>query len=192
MASTTGWTWVWASSGKWWRTGKPGVLQSMGSPRVRHDCVTEQQMRTSTGTVAWRLERTRVQELEAVSLGVMTSCIWELCMGIWRWLQVVCSSWLGSFCRWCIHQLRKSQRKSGWGDPGRVSTGEVGSPILSHGNSTFGESSAQQRGHTLCPLDRTGDVLTCVHWSTDKEWALPGKSQLTMIPGPYQCWVDGP
>ena len=26
-----GWTWVWASSGRWWRTGKPGMLQSMGS-----------------------------------------------------------------------------------------------------------------------------------------------------------------
>ena len=25
------WTWVWASSGSWWWTGKPGVLQSMGS-----------------------------------------------------------------------------------------------------------------------------------------------------------------
>ena len=31
MASPTRWTWVWASSGRWWRTGKPGVLQSMGS-----------------------------------------------------------------------------------------------------------------------------------------------------------------
>ena len=30
MASLTQWTRVWASSGKWWRTGKPGVLQSMG------------------------------------------------------------------------------------------------------------------------------------------------------------------
>ena len=30
MASPTQWTWVWASSGRWWRTGKPGVLQSMG------------------------------------------------------------------------------------------------------------------------------------------------------------------
>ena len=29
-------------SGRWWRTGKPGVLQSMGSQRVRHDWVTEQ------------------------------------------------------------------------------------------------------------------------------------------------------
>ena len=26
------WTWVWVSSGSWWWTGKPGVLQSMGSP----------------------------------------------------------------------------------------------------------------------------------------------------------------
>ena len=28
---------VWASSRSWWWTGKPGVLQSMGSQRVRHD-----------------------------------------------------------------------------------------------------------------------------------------------------------
>jgi len=31
MASPTQWTWVWAGSGSWWWTGKPGVLQSMGS-----------------------------------------------------------------------------------------------------------------------------------------------------------------
>ena len=31
MASPTWWTWVWASSGSWWWTGKPGVLQSMES-----------------------------------------------------------------------------------------------------------------------------------------------------------------
>ena len=30
------WTWVWASSGSWWWTGKPGMLQSMGSQRVGH------------------------------------------------------------------------------------------------------------------------------------------------------------
>ena len=41
MASPTWWTWVWASSGSWWWTGKPGVLQSVGSPRVRHDWATE-------------------------------------------------------------------------------------------------------------------------------------------------------
>ena len=37
MASPTKWTWVWANFGSWWWSGKPGVLQSMGSQRVRHD-----------------------------------------------------------------------------------------------------------------------------------------------------------
>ena len=43
MASPTQWTWVWASSGKWWRTGRPVMLQSMGFQKVRHNWVTEQQ-----------------------------------------------------------------------------------------------------------------------------------------------------
>ena len=46
MALPTGWTWVWLSSGSWWWTWKPGVLQSMGSQRVRHDWVTQQQQWT--------------------------------------------------------------------------------------------------------------------------------------------------
>ena len=33
MASLTQWTGVWASSGSWWWTGRPGILQSMGSQR---------------------------------------------------------------------------------------------------------------------------------------------------------------
>ena len=41
MASPTQWTWIWANSMSWWLTGKPGVLHSMGSQRVRHNWVTE-------------------------------------------------------------------------------------------------------------------------------------------------------
>ena len=41
MASLTRWAWVWASSRSWWWTRRPGVLQSMGSQRVRHDWATE-------------------------------------------------------------------------------------------------------------------------------------------------------
>ena len=41
MASPTRWTWVWVSSGGWWWTGKPGILQSIGSQRVGHDWATE-------------------------------------------------------------------------------------------------------------------------------------------------------
>ena len=41
MASPTRWMWVWVHSGSWWWTGRPGMLQFMGSQRVGHDCVTE-------------------------------------------------------------------------------------------------------------------------------------------------------
>ena len=41
MALPTPWTWVWASSESWWRTEKPGVLQSMGSQRVGHSWTSE-------------------------------------------------------------------------------------------------------------------------------------------------------
>ena len=41
MPSSTWWTWIWASSGSWWWTGKPGMLQSMGLQRVRQDWATE-------------------------------------------------------------------------------------------------------------------------------------------------------
>ena len=41
MASETWWTWVWVSSRSWCWTGKPGMLQSMGLQRVRHDWATE-------------------------------------------------------------------------------------------------------------------------------------------------------
>ena len=41
MALPTRWTWVWVSSGSWWWTGSPGVLQSMGSQRVGQDSATE-------------------------------------------------------------------------------------------------------------------------------------------------------
>ena len=41
MSSLTQWTWVWVNSRSWWWTGRLGVLQSMGSQRVRHDLVNE-------------------------------------------------------------------------------------------------------------------------------------------------------
>ena len=41
MAPPTQWTWVWANSRSWWWTGRPGVLQFMGS-QIRHNWATEQ------------------------------------------------------------------------------------------------------------------------------------------------------
>ena len=45
MVSLTWWTWVWASSGSWWWTGKPGMLKSMGLQRVGHDWATKLNLR---------------------------------------------------------------------------------------------------------------------------------------------------
>ena len=41
MALLTQWAWVWINSRSWWWTGRPGVLQSMGSQRVGHDWAAE-------------------------------------------------------------------------------------------------------------------------------------------------------
>ena len=43
MASSTQRTWIWANSGRYWKTGKTGVLQTLGSQRVGHNWETEQQ-----------------------------------------------------------------------------------------------------------------------------------------------------
>ena len=53
MASPTQWTWVWASSRSWWWTGKPGLLQSMGLQRIRHDLATELNWTSHSATVSF-------------------------------------------------------------------------------------------------------------------------------------------
>ena len=60
LASLTQWTWIWASSGRRWKTGKPGILQARGSQRVRHDLATEphksfyfSKIATNNGSVNW-------------------------------------------------------------------------------------------------------------------------------------------
>ena len=61
MASPNQWSWVWASSGRWWRTGKPGVLQPMGWQRVGHDWATEQNNRYNKVSLGTQLTQLSVQ-----------------------------------------------------------------------------------------------------------------------------------
>ena len=62
MASPTQWTWVWVDSGSWWRTGRPGVLQFMGSQEVGHERATELNWSRVSNTkkswweIIWNLE----------------------------------------------------------------------------------------------------------------------------------------
>ena len=46
IASPTRWTWIWASSRRWWRTKESDEPQSMGLQRVRHDLAAEEQFST--------------------------------------------------------------------------------------------------------------------------------------------------
>ena len=46
MASLTRRTWVWASSGSWWWTGKPGVLHSIHGGRKESDTTEHQNHNT--------------------------------------------------------------------------------------------------------------------------------------------------
>ena len=48
MASLTQWTWVGVNSGSWWWTGRPGVLQSMGSQRDGYDWTTKLKLKHGT------------------------------------------------------------------------------------------------------------------------------------------------
>ena len=65
MASLTQWTWVWVSSRRLWRTGKTGKLQSMGSQRVGHDSVTEQQLNKNDGISNYHILNAMSQALGA-------------------------------------------------------------------------------------------------------------------------------
>ena len=56
MASPTQWTRVWVNSENWWWTRRPGVLQSMGSQRVRHDWQAELNW-TEPLRRAWKVPR---------------------------------------------------------------------------------------------------------------------------------------
>ena len=48
MASPTQWRWIWVNSGNCWWTGRPGMLQSMGSQIVGHDWAELNLCRTSS------------------------------------------------------------------------------------------------------------------------------------------------
>ena len=80
MASPTQWTWVWVNSGSLWWTGRPGVLQFIGSQRVRHDWATELNLCTQLcptvcdptdcsppGSSVYRIFQARILERVAIS-----------------------------------------------------------------------------------------------------------------------------
>ena len=84
MASLTRWTWGWVSSGRWWWTGRPGMLWFMGLQWVGHDWATELNWRLICETefshilptlaLGWRWERLNTEMV--ISSVQSLSCIW--------------------------------------------------------------------------------------------------------------------
>ena len=80
MALPTQWTWVWVNYRSCWWTGRPGVLQFMGSQRVGQDWVTE---------LNWTEEKKIVTILKPVGFDnlplSMTSVMFlTLCFSYWQ------------------------------------------------------------------------------------------------------------
>ena len=60
MASPTQWTWVWASSRSWWWTGRPGMLQFMGSQKVGHNWVNGTELNLRWSIFSYIYQRTEI------------------------------------------------------------------------------------------------------------------------------------
>ena len=60
MASLSRCTWVSVNSGSWWWTGRPGMLQFMGSQRVGHDWETKLNIQSGIPTCQkWKMKTTK-------------------------------------------------------------------------------------------------------------------------------------
>ena len=117
MTLPTQWTWIWANSGRQWRTGKPGVLPFMGSQRVRHDWATEQHPiikylerlspcgRRQFAVNSGRSKRTRCLRIELTPKGSME-----------QWSRT-CSDGLGSNLCSTLNQLLNLGKNSHLSEP---------------------------------------------------------------------------
>ena len=82
IASLTQWTRVWTNSWRQWRTGKPGVLQSMGWQRVRHNWATELNWNSlSISSLHLEEDASRVIQCHLLSLGAGLTSTQPRCWG---------------------------------------------------------------------------------------------------------------
>jgi len=81
MASPTWWIWVWVNSGSWWWTGRPGMLQFMGSQRVGHNWGSELNW---TEEYAWILLGP-VQKAMRLEYDTWEADGWKMMLERWSW-----------------------------------------------------------------------------------------------------------
>ena len=87
MVSLTRWTWVWTSSGNWWWTGKPGMLQSMGLQRVGGNWATELNHLRKNLSVITKLPWSLKTGIKAKKASHTGQC-WFFTWAPWSWKRV--------------------------------------------------------------------------------------------------------
>ena len=106
MASLTQWTWVWVNFRSWWWTGRPGVLQSVGSQRVRHDWVTEMNWtEVPTWTRFSFINNQAWVKLAEEQGGMSPPCAYEPMSSFRSW---PCLLWLWDVLAQCLVPSRQS------------------------------------------------------------------------------------
>ena len=104
MASPTRWSWLWVSSGCWWLTGKSGMLQSMGSQRIRHDWVTELNWKTGRNTYVISIYVFFCVSCDHVLCVCSYMCACVVCMYISVYAHVVCVKFVCAY----VYTLEKA------------------------------------------------------------------------------------
>ena len=109
MASPTLWTQICVNSGSWWWTGRPGVLQSMGSQKVGHDWATELNWMIKTYDNLDRILKSRDLTLPTKVHTVKAMVFPVVMYGCESWTTKKAECWrIGTFELWCWRRLWKS------------------------------------------------------------------------------------
>ena len=98
-----------------WRTGKPGVLQCMGSQRVRHDWATEQQgvmwQTTQPFSLFWLQGFKERQWIQNLNFILNQTVVWKKDPGC---IQGLVPSHIFTEPKVCLRQVKKKKKKK-WG-----------------------------------------------------------------------------
>jgi len=192
MASLTQWTWVWASSGSWWWTGKPVMLRSMELQRVRHNWATE--LKWTKGQFRGRVLRSTNYYYTISYKGIFI--IW----GIYPMHVGFSCVWLFVIYWIVVHQASLSvglSRQEYWSEVPFPSLGDLPTPGTEPESLTFPMSSA-----LASRFFTTSITWDCPYWSISlwyhglySPWYSPGQNtavgSFSLLPGifPTQDWT---
>ena len=164
MASPTQ-SWVWVSSGSWWWTRKSGMLQFMGSQRIRHDWLTELNWKTGRNTYVISIYVFFCVSCDHVLCVWSCRCACVVCMCISVYAQVVYVKFVCAYVYASEKAMAPHSSTLAWKIPWTEETGRLRSMGLlrvQHGWAT------------------SLSLFTFMHWR--RKWQptpvfLPGESQ---------------